>query len=62
MGAYEDAVRTLDRTPEEMPGVLHETFSGTVSEARSMAPDTVAWIRAASGRAEHPDPRLPVIG
>jgi hypothetical protein len=39
MGAYEDAVCTLDRTP-----------------------DTVAWIRAASGRAEHPDPCLPVIG
>jgi hypothetical protein len=121
-----------DRTPAEMPGVLHETFSKTVSGARSMAPDTVgpgyyalmrldefvqsrvleavvhgldltdalgsqsiatpdgiavtaailddllarrtvagrppdladdmSWIRAASGRAEHPDPRLPVIG
>ena len=24
--------------------------------------DDMAWIRAASGRAEHPDPRLPVIG
>jgi hypothetical protein len=24
--------------------------------------DDVAWIRAASGRAEHPDPRLPLIG
>jgi hypothetical protein len=121
-----------DRTPEEMPDVLHETFSKTISGARSMAPDTVgpgyyalmrldefvpsrvleavvhgldltdalglpsiatrdgvagtaaildellarrtvagrppdlgddmSWIRAASGRAEHPDPRLPVIG
>ena len=121
-----------DRTPEEMPDVLHETFSKTISEARSMAPDTVgpgyyalmrldefvpsrvleavvhgldltdalglpniatpdgialtaaildellarrtvagrppdlgddmSWVRAASGRAEHPDPRLPVIG
>jgi hypothetical protein len=24
--------------------------------------DDVAWIRAASGRTEHPDPRLPLIG
>jgi hypothetical protein len=24
--------------------------------------DDLAWIRAASGRAEHPDPRLPLIG
>ena len=24
--------------------------------------DDLTWIRAASGRAEHPDPRLPVIG
>jgi hypothetical protein len=24
--------------------------------------DGMAWIRAASGRAEHPDPRLPLIG
>ncbi len=24
--------------------------------------DDIAWIRAASGRAEHPDPRLPLIG
>jgi hypothetical protein len=24
--------------------------------------DDMAWIRAASGRAEHPDPRLPLIG
>jgi Mycothiol maleylpyruvate isomerase N-terminal domain len=24
--------------------------------------DDLAWIRAASGRGEHPDPRLPVIG
>jgi Mycothiol maleylpyruvate isomerase N-terminal domain len=121
-----------DRTPQEMPDVLHETFSKTISGARSMAPDTVgpgyyalmrldefvpsrvveavvhgldltnalglpsiatrdgvgltasildellarrtvagrppdladdmSWVRAASGRAEHPDPRLPVIG
>jgi hypothetical protein len=24
--------------------------------------DDLAWVRAASGRAEHPDPRLPLIG
>ena len=121
-----------DRTPQEMPDVLHETFSKTISGARSMPADTVgpgyyalmrldefvqsrvveavvhgldltdalgspgiatrdgialtaaildellarrtvagrppdladdvSWIRVASGRAEHPDPRLPVIG
>jgi hypothetical protein len=24
--------------------------------------DDMAWIRAASGRGQHPDPRLPLIG
>ena len=120
------------KTPEQMPDVLHETFSRTVEEARASAPGTVgsgyyalmridefvtsriveavvhgmdltdalgrdsiatpdgiavtagilddllgrrtvagrppdltddlAWIRAASGRGPHPDPRLPLIG
>lgn len=120
------------KTPEQMPDVLHETFTKTVQEARAAAPEAVgpgyyalmrvdefvpsrvleavvhgldltdalgrpsiatpagiavtaaildellarrtvagrpadladdlAWIRAASGRAEHPDPRLPIIG
>ena len=120
------------KTPEQMPDVLHETFSRTVEEARASAPETVgsgyyalmrldefassriveavvhgidltdalgresiatpagiaytaalldellarrtvpgrpaglegdlAWIRAASGREPHPDPRLPLIG
>jgi hypothetical protein len=27
-----------------------------------LADDDLAWVRAASGRAEHPDPRLPLIG
>jgi len=27
-----------------------------------VGPDDLAWIRAASGRAEHSDPRLPLIG
>jgi Mycothiol maleylpyruvate isomerase N-terminal domain len=120
------------KTPQQMPEVLRETFTRTVAESRSTAPDTIgsgyyapmrldefvpsriveavvhgldltdalgrdpiatpagiattaaildellarrtvagrpadlthdlAWIRAASGRGEHPDPRLPLIG
>ena len=120
------------KTPEQMPDVLHQTFTKTIEGARAMAPDTVGpgyyalmrldefvpsrvveavvhgidltdavgresiatpegvaltagilddllarrtvpgrpadlgddvgWVRAASGRAEHPDPRLPLIG
>jgi hypothetical protein len=121
------------KTPDQMPDVLHETFSRTIEEARASSPDTVgsgyyalmridefvtsriveavvhgfdltdalgrpsiatpaglkvtagildellarrtvpgrpddlvdedmAWVRAASGRADHPDPRLPLIG
>jgi hypothetical protein len=120
------------RSPEQMPGVLHETFTRTVAESRATPPETVgsgyyalmrldefvasriveavvhgmdltdalgrppmatpegvgvtaaildellarrtvagrpadlgddlAWIRAASGRGPHPDPRLPLIG
>ena len=132
-GVYDYAYTMVEgKTPEQMPDVLHETFTKTVQEARTMAPDTigpgyyalmrldefvpsrvleavvhgidltdalgrpsiatpegiavtaailddlvarrtvagrpadlsddVAWIRAASGRAGHPDPRLPVIG
>src|SRR5919198_4801390 len=29
------------KTPEQMPDVLHETFSKTVQEARALPPDTV---------------------
>jgi len=120
------------KTPADMPGVLHETFSKTIEESRASAPDTIGsgyyalmrldefvpsriveavvhgfdltnalgrdtiatpagikataqimdellarrtvagrptdlgddleWVRAASGRAEHSDPRLPLIG
>jgi Mycothiol maleylpyruvate isomerase N-terminal domain len=120
------------KTPRQMPDVLRDTFTGTIQDARSTAPETVgsgyyalmrldefvpsrvveavvhgfdltdavgratiatpegvaltaailddllarrtvagrpadladdlAWVRAASGRAEHPDPRLPLIG
>lgn len=34
----------------------------TVGARPADLPDDVAWIRAASGRSEHPDPRLPLIG
>jgi hypothetical protein len=34
----------------------------TVAGRPSDLSDDLAWIRAASGRGEHPDPRLPVIG
>jgi hypothetical protein len=120
------------KTPDEMPDVLHETFSKTIEESRATPPETVgsgyyalmqlgefvpsrvveavvhgfdltdalgkdtiatpdgialtaaildellarrtvpgrpadlsddlAWVRAASGRTEHDDPRLPLIG
>jgi Mycothiol maleylpyruvate isomerase N-terminal domain len=120
------------KRPQDMPDVLHATFTKTIEGARAMAPDTVgpgyyalmrldefvpsrvveavvhgldltdavgresiatpegvaltagvlddllarktvggrpadladdvAWVRAASGRAEHADPRLPLIG
>jgi mycothiol maleylpyruvate isomerase-like protein len=130
---YDYAFKMVEgKTPQQMPGVLHSTFTKTVEGARAMAPDTVgpgyyalmrldefvwsrvveavvhgldltdaigrdsiatpegtaltaailddllarktvpgrpadltdelAWVRAASGRAEHPDPRLPLIG
>jgi hypothetical protein len=120
------------KTPADMPGVLAETFSKTISESRALPPSTVgsgyyalmrldefaasriveavvhgidltdatgrdtiataegvaftaalldellarrtvagrpagleddmAWVRAASGRSPHPDPRLPLLG
>jgi Mycothiol maleylpyruvate isomerase N-terminal domain len=130
---YDYAYKMVEgKTPQQMPDVLHETFTKTIQGARAMAPDTVgpgyyalmrldefvpsrvveavvhgidltdalgresiatpegvavtagilddllarktvpgrppdladdlAWVRAASGRAEHPDPRLPLIG
>src|ERR1700680_988038 len=130
---YDYAYKMVEgKTPKDMPGVLHETFSKTIEEARKTKPDhvgsgyyalmrvdefipsrvveavvhgidltdalgrdtiatpaggamtaeildellarrTVAgrprdladdleWVRAASGRGEHPDPRLPIIG
>ena len=34
----------------------------TVAGRPSDLGDDLAWVRAASGRSEHPDPRLPIIG
>jgi len=34
----------------------------TVAGRPSDLSDDLAWVRAASGRGEHPDPRLPIIG
>ena len=34
----------------------------TVGRRPADLSDDVAWVRAASGRSEHPDPRLPLIG
>jgi len=34
----------------------------TVAGRPSDLKDDLAWVRAASGRGEHPDPRLPIIG
>ena len=130
---YDYAYKMVEgKTPQQMPDVLHDTFTKTIEGARATAPDTVgpgyyalmrldefvasriveavvhgidltdaigresiatpegvavtagilddllarktvpgrpadlgndlAWVRAASGRAEHPDPRLPLIG
>jgi hypothetical protein len=130
---YNYAFTMVDgKTPAQLPDVLHETFSGTIEEARATDPgavgsgyyalmqlgefvpsrvveavvhgidltdalgrpsiatadglamtaaildellarrtvagrpadlaDDMAWVRAASGRASHPDPRLPLIG
>lgn len=130
---YDYAFKMVEgKTPQQMPDVLHETFTKTIQGARTMAPETVgpgyyalmrldefvpsrvveavvhgidltdaigrepiatsggvvvtagilddllarktvpgrpadlgddlAWVRAASGRADHPDPRLPLIG
>jgi hypothetical protein len=130
---YDYAFKAVEgKTPADMPGVLHETFTKTVQQARTHSPnligpgyyalmrldefvtsrvveavvhgldltdalgrdgiatpegiaitaeildallarstvagrpsdltDDMPWIRAASGRGTHPDPRLPLIG
>jgi hypothetical protein len=38
--------------------LARRTVAGRPEDLR----DDVAWVRAASGRGEHPDPRLPLIG
>ena len=44
-------------------GVLDDLLARkTVPGAPADLGDGAAWVRAASGRAEHPDPRLPLIG
>jgi hypothetical protein len=39
---YDYAFKMVEgKTPDQMPGVLHETFTKTIQGARSMAPDTI---------------------
>ena len=53
-------------TPEGIAataGILDELLARrTVAGRPADLADDTAWVRAASGRAEHPDPRLPLIG
>ena len=54
-------------TPEGIAitaGILEELLSRRTVAGRpaDLAGDDLAFIRAASGRGEHPDPRLPLIG
>ena len=43
--------------------LLDELLARRTNPARSAnLGDDVAWVRAASGRDQHPDPRLPLIG
>jgi hypothetical protein len=65
-----DLTDTLGRptmaTPEGVAltaSILDELLARrTVGGRPADLSDDVAWIRAASGRSEHPDPRLPLIG
>ena len=44
-------------------GILDDLLARrTVAGRPSDLTDDLAWVRAASGRADHPDPRLPLIG
>jgi hypothetical protein len=53
-------------TPEGVAvaaGILDDLLARkTVPGRPADLADDLAWVRAASGRAEHPDPRLPLIG
>jgi hypothetical protein len=52
-----------DRAVTITAGILAELLARrTVAGRPSDLGDDLAWVRAASGRAEHDDPRLPLIG
>jgi hypothetical protein len=65
-----DLTDPLGRQPMATPegvavtaGILDELLARkTVAGRPPDLGDDLAWVRAASGRAEHPDPRLPLIG
>jgi hypothetical protein len=52
-----------DRAVSITAGILDELLARrTVAGRPNDLGDDLAWVRAASGRAEHDDPRLPLIG
>lgn len=57
MDPYDHALRTLEAEP-----VADLLARRTVTGRPADLADDLVWVRAASGRAEHPDPRLPLIG
>jgi hypothetical protein len=65
-----DLTDPLGREPMASPeavaltaGILDELLARkTVAGRPADLADDLAWVRAASGRGEHPDPRLPLIG
>ncbi len=66
-----DLTDALGRPPLDMPkagpiaaDILEEVLARTRVPGRpaDLAGDDLAFIRAAAGRGEHPDPRLPVVG
>jgi hypothetical protein len=65
-----DLTDALGREPIATPegvataaAILDELLARrTVAGRPADLADDMAWVRAASGRAEHPDPRLPLIG
>ena len=65
-----DLTDALDRDTIATPagiaataGILDELLARkTVAGRPDDLADDLAWVRAASGRSEHADPRLPLIG
>jgi Mycothiol maleylpyruvate isomerase N-terminal domain len=55
--ATDDAVAVTAAILDEL--LARRTVGGRPAD---LVDDDWAWVRAASGRAEHPDPRLPLIG